>query len=220
MMGQADSGSPSSTKNSGALARARQANGKATTPLLASSERSEGDSHTPASREVLPCGLAGSYEPPADTRSSDNAYVPNDASPAEIDSANLARQLQMDQLGLAERRSEPQKFRTGARVHVKRSNGEESIAFVTEYDEVGGVYTVAIDTIGSGVFKHARVDMLRAAPVKQVFLMGTQVLVKRSNGTESIAWVHNFKSDTGVYVVEVRRPAARCARPPANPHKP
>ncbi|KOO23641.1 hypothetical protein Ctob_006748, partial [Chrysochromulina tobinii] len=42
------------------------------------------------------------------------------------------------------------RYSIGSNVYVKRSNGEESIAFVKEYDAAKNIYTVELDQAGSG----------------------------------------------------------------------
>ena len=95
-------------------------------------------------------------------------------------------------------------FATGARVMVKRSNGEESLAFVTEVEnEAKGIYIVALEAIDSNKYKKAKADMLRAAPAEQKFASGTKVMVMRSNGKESACWVREFSTRSGRYNVEL-----------------
>jgi hypothetical protein len=53
------------------------------------------------------------------------------------------------------------RYALGSAVYVKRSNGEESIAFVTEYDAAKRLYTVELEQAGSGKFKQSREDGMR-----------------------------------------------------------
>ena len=58
----------------------------------------------------------------------------------------------------------PQRFALGCDVYVKRSNGEECIAFVKEYDAVKKAYTVELEQAGSGKTKQCREDIMREGP--------------------------------------------------------
>ena len=97
----------------------------------------------------------------------------------------------------------PQKFVLGARVYVKRSSGQQTIAFVTEFDGSTGVYTVSLNGPDSTLHKRAYESSMQAAPVAQQYLIGAKVYAKRSHGGESFAWVREFSSVTGIYVVEL-----------------
>ncbi|KOO35216.1 calmodulin [Chrysochromulina tobinii] len=55
-------------------------------------------------------------------------------------------------------------FAVGSRVYVKRSSGEESIGFITEYDRAKQVYTLELDQRGSGKVKQCVEKDLRPAP--------------------------------------------------------
>jgi hypothetical protein len=58
-----------------------------------------------------------------------------------------------------------QRFALGCDVYVKRSNGEECIAFVKEYDAAKMVYTVELEQAGSGKTKQCREDIMREGPL-------------------------------------------------------
>jgi hypothetical protein len=57
-----------------------------------------------------------------------------------------------------------QRFAIGCDVYVKRSNGEESIAFVMEYDAANKAYMVELEAAGSGQIKQCREDIMREGP--------------------------------------------------------
>ena len=67
-----------------------------------------------------------------------------------------------------EKKSKPavtgQRFALGCDVYVKRSNGEESIAFVMEYDAAKKAYLVELESAGSGQIKQCREDIMREGP--------------------------------------------------------
>ena len=52
----------------------------------------------------------------------------------------------------------------GSRVYLKRSSGEENLAFVKEYDAGKKIYTLELDSAGSGKMKQCRENAMRAAP--------------------------------------------------------
>jgi hypothetical protein len=57
-----------------------------------------------------------------------------------------------------------QRFAIGCDVYVKRSNGEESIAFVQEYDAAKKAYLVELEPAGSGIIKQCREEIMREGP--------------------------------------------------------
>jgi hypothetical protein len=103
-----------------------------------------------------------------------------------------------------------QRFATGSSVFVKRSSGDESIAYVKKYDATTQVYTVELDKIGSGKQKEATEINLREADTKseaatstQKFANGSRVFVKRSSGEESFGYVKVYDAKKQVYTVEL-----------------
>jgi hypothetical protein len=56
-----------------------------------------------------------------------------------------------------------QRHAVGSSVHVKRSNGEETLAYVKEYDVEKVLYTVELEKVGSGKAKTCRDKDLRAS---------------------------------------------------------
>ena len=56
-----------------------------------------------------------------------------------------------------------QRHATGSSVHVKRSNGEETLAYVKEYDVEKALYTVELERLGSGIVKPCEGKHLREA---------------------------------------------------------
>ena len=47
-------------------------------------------------------------------------------------------------------------YATGAPVHVKRSSGEATLAFIDSFDPTNGMYRVSLGAPDSGQFKMAR----------------------------------------------------------------
>ena len=62
-----------------------------------------------------------------------------------------------------------QRHAVGSSVYVKRSNGEETLAFEKEYDAEKSLYTVEIERVGSEKAKTCRDKDLRAATMQEVF---------------------------------------------------
>jgi hypothetical protein len=56
-----------------------------------------------------------------------------------------------------------QRHTIGSSVYVKRSSGEETLAYVKEYDAEKSLYTVEIEMVGSGKAKTCRDKDLRAS---------------------------------------------------------
>jgi hypothetical protein len=56
-------------------------------------------------------------------------------------------------------------YAVGSSVFMKRSNGAETLAYVKEYDAEMALYTVEIDTLGSGKTEKCHDKDLRAANV-------------------------------------------------------
>ena len=107
-----------------------------------------------------------------------------------------------------------QKFAVGSYVYCKRSNGSESISTVLDYKE--GWYMVEMEAINSGLKKKIKEEALREAPPGEVppeasaailhvpkFAVGERVYVKRSNGSEGIAFVESFDAKKGIYLLEL-----------------
>jgi hypothetical protein len=57
------------------------------------------------------------------------------------------------------------RYAVGSSVFVKRSNGAENLAFVQEHDAEMALYTVEIETLGSGKTEKCHEEDLRAANV-------------------------------------------------------
>ena len=62
-----------------------------------------------------------------------------------------------------------QRYAIGSSVYVKRSNGEETLAYVKEYDAEKALYTVKIERFDSWKAKTCRDKDLRAATMQEVF---------------------------------------------------
>jgi hypothetical protein len=62
-----------------------------------------------------------------------------------------------------------QRFAIGMSVFVKRSNGEEILAYVKEYDAEEALYTVEIERVGKRKARKCRDNDLRAATMQEVF---------------------------------------------------
>jgi small nuclear ribonucleoprotein (snRNP)-like protein len=77
-------------------------------------------------------------------------------------------------------------------VYVKRSSGDECIAFVTQYDASKNYYMVDLDRIGSGKLKQCRDREMR--PATQA-----TIIVTRSNGDEKRGIVQDFDKATNRY---------------------
>ena len=65
-----------------------------------------------------------------------------------------------------------QRHATGSSVHVKRSNGEETLAYVKEYDAVQQIYTVEINKLGSIKLEKCDEESLRAVNLVQAWFSG------------------------------------------------
>jgi hypothetical protein len=63
-----------------------------------------------------------------------------------------------------------QRYAIGSCVFLKRSNGEETLAYVNAYDEEEARYTVEIETLGSGQTEKCHDKDLRAAGVLEGFI--------------------------------------------------
>eukprot|EP00900_Chrysochromulina_parva_P002448 jgi/Chrpa1/12203/Chrysochromulina_OHIO_Genome00014817-RA len=107
-----------------------------------------------------------------------------------------------------------QKYANGTGVFVKRSSGEESLAFVKEFNEEKLVYTLELDKAGSGKIKQCREkDIVRTldaeggaaeAPAEgSAFAVGARVYVKRSSGEENLAFIKEFDAEKKVYKLEL-----------------
>jgi len=83
-------------------------------------------------------------------------------------------------------------YKVGDRVYVKRSSGDECIAFVTQYDASKNYYMVDLDRIGSGKLKQCRDREMR--PATQA-----TIIVTRSNGDEKRGIVQDFDKATNRY---------------------
>jgi hypothetical protein len=69
------------------------------------------------------------------------------------------------------------RYAIGSRVYVKRSNGEETVAFVQEYDAEKALYTVELERLGSGKAKTCRDKDLRAVDVVEGVLYSARAAV-------------------------------------------
>lgn len=112
-----------------------------------------------------------------------------------------------------------QSFDVGAAVYVKRSDGSESLAYVKSFNTKNGLYKVELDAVGSGVLKSMYENGLRrvsdpilpgllvqdgsAEVSPQKYPLDSQVWVKRSDGSESLAYVQSFNSGDGLYTLEL-----------------
>ena len=83
-----------------------------------------------------------------------------------------------------------------------RSSGEVTVAFVTDF--VKGMYEVALDTPVSQSLKLVCEGEIK--PADSGYDKGARVLVKRSSGAETVAYIEAFDSVKGMYDV---RHAAR-----------
>ena len=92
-----------------------------------------------------------------------DAPVEEKGEPGQGD-ALMAAKARRQAAGASSNRQQPQAFAIGEKVYVPRSNGTESVAYISDYEPTRGVYTVELDAIGSGVCKFATGDFLREAP--------------------------------------------------------
>ena len=105
-----------------------------------------------------------------------------------------------------------QRFPIGQAVYVLRSDGSETIGFVEHYSVTTGLYDIMLERPDSNVRKKATEENIRVAPpaaaakagaLPQKFAIGLQVLVKRSSGDESVAYVKEYNPIKGVYKLEL-----------------
>ena len=89
------------------------------------------------------------------------AAAPAAAAPAAA--AALAEDGEDEESDEEEEEVPGQRYSTGSGVYVKRSSGEESLAFVKAYDAAKQIYTVELEMVGSGKTKQSREDGMRAA---------------------------------------------------------
>ena len=69
------------------------------------------------------------------------------------------------------------RYAIGSRVYVKRSNGEETVAFVQEYDAEKALYTVELGRLGSRKAKTCRDKDLRAVDVVEGLLYSARAAI-------------------------------------------
>ena len=86
-------------------------------------------------------------------------------------------------------------YKIGARIMVTRSSGAETLGFVSGF--VKGLYEIALNTPDSDEHKMAREAEIRTATAG--YDIGERVLVLRSDGSESPAYVAEFDAANGVY---------------------
>jgi hypothetical protein len=69
------------------------------------------------------------------------------------------------------------RYAIGSSVYVKRSNGEETVAFVKEYDAEKALYTVELGRLGSGKAKTCRDKDLRAVDMVEGLLYSARAAI-------------------------------------------
>jgi hypothetical protein len=69
------------------------------------------------------------------------------------------------------------RYAIGSRVYVKRSNGEETVAFVQEYDAEKALYTVELGRLGSRKAKTCRDKDLRAVDMVEGLLYSARAAI-------------------------------------------
>ena len=90
-------------------------------------------------------------------------------------------------------------FGVGARVLVQRSSGDTSLAFVHEVRDADGAVTVCLGKPGAVEKKTvAAGELLPAEPGHED---GAKVLVRRSNGDETVAFVESYDRAIGLYTL-------------------
>jgi hypothetical protein len=78
-----------------------------------------------------------------------------------------------------------QRYAIGSCVFQKRSNGEETLAYVTAYDEEEANYTVEIETLGSGQTEKCHDKDLRAAGVLEGLISSARASLFASKADDS-----------------------------------
>ena len=69
------------------------------------------------------------------------------------------------------------RYAKDSRVFLKRSNGEETLAYVNAYDAEEALYTVEIETLGSGKTEKCHDKDLRAASVLEQLMGSAEGLI-------------------------------------------
>jgi hypothetical protein len=69
------------------------------------------------------------------------------------------------------------RYAIGSSVYMKRSNGEETVAFVKEYDAETALYTVELDWLGSGKAKTCSDKDLRAVDMVEGLLYSARAAI-------------------------------------------
>ena len=69
------------------------------------------------------------------------------------------------------------RYAKDSRVFLKRSNGEETVAYVNEYDAEQALYTVEIEMLGSGKTEKCHDKDLRAASVLEELIGSAEGLI-------------------------------------------
>ena len=78
-----------------------------------------------------------------------------------------------------------QRYPISSSVFVKRSNGEETLAYVNAYDEEEALYTVEIKTLGSGQTEKCHDKDLRAAGVLEGLISSARASLFASKADDS-----------------------------------
>ena len=77
------------------------------------------------------------------------------------------------------------RYAIGSRVFLKRSNGEETLTYVNAYDEEEALYTVEIETLGSGQTEKCHDKDLRAAGVLEGLISSARASLFASKADDS-----------------------------------
>ena len=77
-----------------------------------------------------------------------------------------------------------QRYPISSSVFVKRSNGEETLAYVKEFDAVQQIYTVEIKKLGSMKLEKCDEESLRAANVFEVWFSGRALNASRGDDSD------------------------------------
>jgi hypothetical protein len=77
------------------------------------------------------------------------------------------------------------RYAIGSSVYLKRSNGEETLAYVNAYDAEEARYTVEIETLGSGQTEKCHDRDLRAASVLEGLISSARASLFASKADDS-----------------------------------
>jgi hypothetical protein len=100
-----------------------------------------------------------------------------------------------DAMRLPKPRALEQRYPIFSSVFVKRSNGEETLAYVKEYDAVQQIYTVEINKLGSMKLERSKEEFLRAANALEVWMDTGRAAVDTARAALARAALLPFRGD-------------------------